>query len=191
MVWLALAGAFLLLGLSPVWMPPAWLVAAYARAEYDLEVVPLVALALGALTLGRLALVAGARAAGPRVLPARARANTDYLAERLRGTRSRLGALAVLAAAPPPAGAWYVAAGLVRIALPLVVIAVVVGRLPWLAFGAVAGGAVAGGVSELVGRAVGPWSIALGVGLLALVVWLLGRIDWRRLVERIERKADA
>ena len=38
-------------------------------------------------------------------------------------------------------------------------------------------------IADRLREAVGPWSIALGLAILAAALWVFGRIDWRRLLE--------
>lgn len=130
---------------------------------------------------GRTAWAAVARVAGTRLLRARQRANVDYLAQRLQGPHGRLGAFGLLAASPPPSGAVYTAAGLLRVNVALVASAAFLGRL--LSYGIMV--AVTGTLaSDLVDRlrdSFGPWWVLL-TGVLVGALVLLVRLDWRRLL---------
>jgi hypothetical protein len=133
---------------------------------------------------GRVGLAAWTRALGPRLMSAGARENVDYLAERLHGRRSTLGVALLLAVSPPPAGALYTAAGVLRVNLALVGTAAVAGRLVTYGLGVGLAAPAAGELADRLRDWVGPWSVALGVAALAAALWLLGRIDWRAVVER-------
>ena len=113
-----------------------------------------------------------------------ARANVDYLAGRLRGRRGRLGTAALLAVSPPPAGALYTAAGVLRVNLALIGAATVAGRLVTYGLGVAFASATADEIADRLRDWVGPWSLALGLAALAIALWLFGRIDWRAVVER-------
>jgi len=169
---------------TPVPMPPSWLILAYLAAELDASAAGMVvAGALGA-GAGRAGLAAWTRALGPRLMGPGTRANVDYLAERLHGRRSTLGVAALLAISPPPAGALYTAAGVLRINLALVAGACVAGRLVTYGLGVALAGAAADQIADRVRDWAQPWLIALGLAAVAAALWLLGRIDWRALLER-------
>src|SRR5215207_6750598 len=115
--------------MTPHPLPPSWLVLAYISLELDANPAGVVvAGALGA-GVGRIGLAVWTRALGPRLMGPGARANVDYLADRIRGRRGRLGTAALLAVSPPPAGALYTAADLLRVNLALIGAAAVAGRL--------------------------------------------------------------
>ena len=108
-----------------------------------------------------------------------------------------LGAAALLALSPPPAGALYIAAGLVRINLAVVAIACFAGRLVTYGVGVAVVGVAAGQLEDRLRAAAAPWSIALGLTLLGGALWAFARIDWRLLIEgrrlafRLRRRAPA
>jgi len=182
--YLVAFGIVVAMTITPLPLPPSWLILAYISLELDAEPAGVVvAGALGA-GVGRVGLAAWTRALGPRLMRPGARANVDYLAERLRGRRGRLGTAALLAVSPPPAGALYTAAGLLRVNLALVGASAVAGRLVTYGLGV---GLVTATADELADRLrdwIAPWTLALGLAGLAVVLWLLGRIDWRAVVER-------
>ena len=95
-------GIVVAMTITPLPLPPSWLVLAYVSLELDADPAGVVvAGALGA-GVGRVGLAAWTRALGPRLMRPGVRANVDYLAERLRGRRGRLGTAALLAVSPPP-----------------------------------------------------------------------------------------
>src|SRR5215204_2070010 len=165
--------------ITPLPLPPSWLVLAYITLELDAN--PAGALGAG---VGRIGLAVWTRALGPRLMGPGARANVDYLADRIRGRRGRLGTAALLAVSPPPAGALYTAAGLLRVNLALIGAAAVAGRLVTYGLGVGLVSATAGELSDRLRDWVAPWTLALGLAALAVALWLLGRIDWRTAVER-------
>lgn len=171
------------MAVTPLPLPPSWLVLAYISLEVGGDPVGLVlAGALGA-AIGRTTLAATARALGPRVLRPSVQANVDYLAARLQRPRATAGVAALLAASPPPAGALYMAAGILRVNLALVAAACFAGRAVTYGIGVAVVGSAAGEIPDRLRDAVTPWSVALGVALVAAVLWLLVRIDWRALLE--------
>lgn len=177
-------GIVVAMTITPLPLPPSWLVLAYVSLELDADPAGVVvAGALGA-GVGRVGLAAWTRALGPRLMRPGVRANVDYLAERLRGRRGRLGTAALLAVSPPPAGALYTAAGLLRVNLALVGAAAVAGRLVTYGLGVGLVTATADQLAERLRDWIAPWTLALGLAGLGVVLWLLGRIDWRAVVER-------
>ena len=177
-------GIVVAMTITPLPLPPSWLVLTYVSLELDADPAGVVvAGALGA-GVGRVGLAAWTRALGPRLMRPGVRANVDYLAERLRGRRGRLGTAALLAVSPPPAGALYTAAGLLRVNLALVGAAAVAGRLVTYGLGVGLVTATADQLAERLRDWIAPWTLALGLAGLGVVLWLLGRIDWRVAVER-------
>jgi membrane protein YqaA with SNARE-associated domain len=188
--YLAIAGLLAAITFQPLPAPPGWVVLAYLRIEHDLDLAGVVVAGAAGTAVGRTAWAATARVVGTRLLRGRYRANVEYLAERLRGRHGRLGAFGLLAASPPPSGAVYTAAGLLRINLGLVAGAAFAGRLVSYGVMVAATGALA---SELVDRlrgGFGPWWIVLTAALVATLV-LLVRLDWRRLLEAGRRRRPA
>lgn len=184
LAYLAVGAVVAAMTLTPLPLPPTWLLLVYAQVEFGLAPVPLVlAGALGA-TAGRTGLAALARHFGDRLLRPGTRANVDYLAGRLRGTRSRLGLGALLAASPPPSGALFTAAGILRVSLPLVAVSSFIGRSVTYGLGVGLGGVAAAQAADRLRESVGPLSAAAGVAAVAVVLWLLVRLDWRTLLER-------
>jgi membrane protein YqaA with SNARE-associated domain len=182
--YLVAFGIVVAMTITPLPLPPSWLVLAYVSLELDADPAGVVvAGALGA-GVGRVGLAAWTRALGPRLMRPGVRANVDYLAERLRGRRGRLGTAALLAVSPPPAGALYTAAGLLRVNLALVGAAAVAGRLVPYGLGVGLVTATADQLAERLRDWIAPWTLALGLAGLGVVLWLLGRIDWRAVVER-------
>lgn len=179
MEYLLTAAVLVAMTVTPLPLPPSWLVLAYLSVELDANVAGIVvAGAVGAAT-GRTVLAAWTRALGPRLMSRATRENVDYLGARLHGRRTTAGVGALLALSPPPAGALYTAAGILRVALPLVAVSCLAGRLVTYGLGAGLAGTATGDAGDRLRAAAGPWQI--GLGLLAVVgaLWLLGRIDWR------------
>lgn len=184
MDYLLAAGLIAAMTLTPLPLPPTWLILAALSTSLDANAAGIVvAGALGAAA-GRTGLVLWTRALGPRLLRPAARANLDYLAGRLHGRRGTLGTAAVLAVSPPPAGALYTAAGLLRVDLALVAGACFAGRLVTYGIGVASAQALAGDLGNRVRDALGPIPVALGLLLLGGALYLLLRLDWREALER-------
>ncbi len=183
MTYLLAAAIVAAMTVTPLPLPPSWLVLSYLSLELSATPVGIVvAGALGAAA-GRTALAWSSRALGPRFMGGATRENVDYLAGRLRGRRGTSGAAGLLALSPPPAGALYIAAGLLRINLAVVAAACFAGRLVTYGIGVAAAGVAADQIADRLRAAVGPWSVALGIVILAAALWVFGRIDWRLLIE--------
>lgn len=171
------------MAVTPIPLPPSWLVVAYLSLKLGADPVGVVlAGALGA-AIGRTALAATARALGPRVLRPSLQANVDYLAARLHRPRATAGVAILLAASPPPTGALYAAAGILRVNLALVAVASFAGRAVTYAIAVALVGSAADRIPDRLGDAAAPLPIAVGLALVAAVLWLLVRIDWRTLLE--------
>jgi hypothetical protein len=176
-------GIVVAMTITPIPLPPSWLVLAYISVELGGSAAGIVvAGALGAAA-GRTALAAWTRALGPRLMTAGTRANVGYLAGRLHERRGVLAVGALLAVAPPPAGALYAAAGVLRVNLALVGAAAFAGRLVSYGLGVGLASAAADEIADRLRDWVAPWTVALGLGALVAALWLLGRIDWRAALE--------
>ncbi len=172
-------GLLVAMNATPVPLPPSWLVVAYLSVELDADPVAVVVVAAAGAATGRVILAAAARALGPRLMGSGTRENVAYLAERLRSRRTTAGVALVLAVSPPPSGALYTAAGVLRIPLPLVFGSCFAGRLVTYGVGVAAAGAAAGVLADRLRDWAGPVPIGLGLVALVAVLWFLGRIDWR------------
>ncbi len=183
MAYLLAAAIVAAMTVTPLPLPPSWLVLSYLSLELDANPVGIVvAGALGA-ALGRTVLAWWSRELGPRMMGDATRENVAYLAGRLHSRRGTWGAATLLAVSPPPAGALYIAAGLLRINLAVVAGACFAGRLVTYGLGVAVASVAADEIADRLREAVGPWSIALGIAILAAALWVFGRIDWRRLLE--------
>lgn len=181
-----LLAAAILAGMTvtPVPLPPSWLVLAYLSVELDAHPAGIVVAGAAGAAAGRTLLAAWTRALGPRLMGRSTRENVDYLAARLHGRRTTAGVAAVLALSPPPAGALYTAAGVLRVSLPLVAVSCFAGRLVTYGLGVGLAGTVAGDAGDRLRAATGPWQAALGLAAVVIALWLLGRVDWRAALER-------
>jgi len=171
------------LTVTPLPLPPSWLLLAWLSLELDAHAAGIVlAGALGA-TAGRVGLALWTRALGPHLLGRGSRENLEYLAARLRGRSSTLGVAGLLALSPPPAGALYAAAGLLRIDIALVAASCFVGRLVSYSLGVALVGGAADELADRLRGYIGPWSVGIGLVAVAGVLWIVTRLDWRVLVE--------
>ncbi|WP_217915667.1 hypothetical protein [Miltoncostaea marina] len=183
MAYLIAAGVVIGLTITPLPGPPSWLVITYLSLELDAEPAGMVLAGAAGATAGRTALAVWTRALGPRLMGAGGRANVDYLARHLHGRATTAGVWGVLALSPPPSGALYTAAGVLRVALPVVASACFAGRLVTYALGVALAGSAADELADRIRDTAGPWSVLLGVTAVAAVLWALVRVDWRQLVE--------
>ncbi len=164
---------------TPIPMPPSWLLLAYLAAELDANPAGMVVAGAAGAAAGRVILVTWTRALGPRLLGRAGRENLDVLAAALHGRRTTFGVAAVLAVSPPPAGALYTAAGLLRINRLLVAGACFAGRLVTYGIGVALVGGAADQIADRLRAAIGPWSVIAGTAVVAGTLWLLTRVDWR------------
>lgn len=183
MEYLLAAGVIAAMNATPLPMPPSWLVVAYLSVQLDVDPVGIVVATAAGAALGRTILAAWTRALGPRLMSAGARENIGYLGDRLHGRRSTIGVAAVLAASPPPSGALYTAAGVLRVNLGLVFGACFAGRLVTYGVGVAVAGTAVDQLADRLRDWVGPVPIVLGLVAVLAVLWLLARIDWRATIE--------
>ncbi|MCU0308269.1 MAG: hypothetical protein MUE51_10995 [Thermoleophilia bacterium] len=183
MEYLILLGIMAGLALLPLPLFPSWVVVAYMVVELDLRIALAVVVAAAGTAIGRVGLAAIARVAGPSVLGPWSRSNLDYLHGRLENATGTLGVFGVLAASPPPAGVLYVAAGLLRVPLHIVAAAAFLGRTFSYAIMVTSTSAAAEELSDRLRGAVGPWSVAIAIALVAGALALLIHVDWRVLLE--------
>ncbi|MGD9570842.1 MAG: hypothetical protein AB7V62_03015 [Thermoleophilia bacterium] len=169
---------------TPIPLPPSWLLLAYLAVEFDASPALMVVAGAAGAAAGRTILALTARTFGPRLLSRSSRENLDVLADVLHRRKSTWGVAAVLAASPPPAGALYTAAGLLRIDLRVVAASCFVGRLVTYGIGVAVVGGAADDLADRLRAWVGPWSVILGLLLVAGALWLLTLIDWRATIER-------
>jgi hypothetical protein len=172
-------GLLVAMNVTPVPLPPSWLVVSYLSVELDVDPVIVVIVAAAGAATGRTLLATWTRALGPRLMTRGTRDNIGYLAERLRGPRTNAGVALTLAVSPPPSGALYTAAGLLRIPRPLVFGSCFAGRLVTYGVGVALAGTAADAIADRLRDWAGPLPIALGLAALAAALWLLGRMDWR------------
>lgn len=167
----------------PLPLFPSWVVVAYLVVEFDLRLWLAILIGAAGTTLGRVVLVAVSRVAGHRMLGRWSQQNLDYLHKKIEGAAGDLGIGVLLAASPPPAGVLFILAGLMRVQLWLVAISVFVGRTIgyWISVGGTS--LAAEPLANQLRDVVGPWSVALAVGIIALVLWLALKIDYRALIE--------
>jgi membrane protein YqaA with SNARE-associated domain len=167
----------------PLPLFPSWIVVAYLVVEFDLRL--WLAIFIGALgtTVGRVILVAVSRVAGHRMLGRWSQDNLDYLHKRIEGAAGDLGIAVLLGASPPPAGVLFILAGLMRVQLWLVAASVFIGRTIgyWISVGGTS--LAAEPLANRLRDVVGPWSVALAVLIIAGVLVLALRIDYRALLE--------
>jgi membrane protein YqaA with SNARE-associated domain len=167
----------------PLPLFPSWVVVAYMVVEFDLRL--WLAILIGALgtTLGRVVLVAVSRVAGHRMLGRWSQQNLDYLHTKLENAAGDLGIAVLLGASPPPAGVLFILAGLMRVQLWLVAVSVFVGRTIgyWISVGGTS--LAAEPLADRLRSVVGPWSVVLAVAIVAAVLVLALRIDYRALIE--------
>ena len=167
----------------PLPLFPSWIVVAYLVVEFDLRL--WLAIFIGALgtTVGRVILVAVSRVAGHRKLGRWSQDNLDYLHKRIEGAAGDMGIAVLLGASPPPAGVLFILAGLMRVQLWLVAVSVFIGRTIgyWISVGGTS--LAAEPLANRLRDVVGPWSVALAVLIIAGVLVLALRIDYRALLE--------
>lgn len=167
----------------PLPLFPSWVVVAYMVVQLDLALVPAILVGAAGTTVGRVVLVAVSRVLGHRMLGRWSQQNLEYLHGRLEGAAGDVGIAVLLGASPPPAGVLFILAGLMRVQLWLVAASVFVGRTIGY-FISVGGTSLA--AEPLANRlrdVVGPWSVALAVAIVAGILVLALRIDYRALIE--------
>jgi hypothetical protein len=185
-------GLAVALNAVPAFMPPTWSVLAYFHLYHGLPVVPLAFVgALGATT-GRAILALGSRAFGNRFVPASWRANVEALVATLQSRPAlALPSLALFALGPVPSNHLFVAAGLARAPLPPILVVFGSARFVSYVLWVSAANVADQSLQEALGPRVAGWgAIALQIAGFVVVV-LLMRLDWRRLLnERLPARSE-
>jgi membrane protein YqaA with SNARE-associated domain len=188
----SLLSAFLIIfgvNLLPAFGPPTWSLLVFFRLNWHLNPVALVAVGVLASGSGRYLLALGARRCR-RLFPAK------YLerlksAEALLGEhrRSSLAILLVFIVSPLPSAQLFVAAGLLELPLLPLTVGFVIGRIVtysiYVGLATLAEKSFGSVFSSFFGS---PWSIALQLVLLVLVV-LLPLVDWGKVLHRHAKDA--
>lgn len=167
----------------PLPLFPSWVVVAYLVVQFDLGLIPAIVVGAAGTMMGRVVLVAVSRVAGHRMLGSWSRGNLEYLHGKLEGAAGNTGIGVLLAASPPPAGVLFILAGLMRVQLWLVAVAVFVGRTIGYTISVGGTSLAAEPLANQLRSVVGPWSVALAVAIVAAVLVLALRIDYRALIE--------
>ena len=168
--------------LLPAFGPPTWSLLVFFRLNWHLNPVALVGVGVIASASGRYLLALGARHSR-RFFPA------SYLerlnsAEALLGEhrRSSLAVLALFVVSPLPSAQLFLAAGLLDMPLLALTAGFVLGRVVsysiYVSLATLAEKSLGSAFSSFFGS---PWSIALQLALLVLVV-LLPLVDWGKLL---------
>jgi uncharacterized membrane protein YdjX (TVP38/TMEM64 family) len=170
--------------LLPAFGPPTWAVLVFFRLTYGLAAVPLIIGGALAAAMGRLVLAHATRHFRGR-LSAERRANLAAAEDALAGTRGRAFAgLGLFALSPVPSAQLFVAAGLLTVPLIPLTAAFFAGRIVSYTIYVTAASAAAESLGDVLGKAVAsPLGIAVQVAMLVLLV-LLFRLDWTRVVTR-------
>lgn len=180
MPYLALFAVVFGINLLPAFGPPTWSVLVFARLHWHLNPVALVLLGASAAMAGRYLLARAAQHFSGR-LPARLHDNLEDARALIE--RKRVGAVAlfgVFVISPLPSAQLFLAAGLLDLPLGLLSVAFFLGRLVSYSIYVSVATIADKQLGNVVGRLFGsPWSIAVQVGLLA-VVCVLPFIRWRR-----------
>lgn len=172
------------INLMPAFAPPTWTVLVYFAVRYDLPVPLLVAVGAVCAASGRLVLGTIARRSRGRFSEERIK-NLDALrtlAEQRRATS--FGALMLFAISPLPSASLFIAAGITGMRLLPLTVAFFAGRIVSYSIYVTASAAAAANIEKLLeGGVTSPWSIALQLLLLALVIGL-AFAPWSRLLAR-------
>lgn len=183
MVWIAVWGLAVVLNVVPAFMPPTWAVLAYFHLYHALPVVPLAIVgALGATT-GRALLAMGSRAFGARFVPAPWRANIEGLVETLQAQPTlAISSLVLFALGPLPSNQLFIAAGLARAPLAPILLVFGVARcisyVVWIS----AAEAADRSLRDVLGPRIGGWQVIMVQIAGFALIFLLLRIDWRRVL---------
>jgi len=185
--YLVMAAVVMGLNLLPAFAPPTWIVVVWFTLVWDLEPLILVPVAAVSAGLGRYGLAAATRLLRHRMSPERV-ASLGAASDYLTGDRRRAAAgVGMFFVAPLPSNQLFEAAGLLAVPLRPLVAAFVAGRL--ITFSIYSGAASLAEDSlqdALVDAALSPWGVAVQVVMIVVLV-LLARVDWRRVLARTGR----
>lgn len=183
MEYLAIALLIAFISATPLPWPPSWLTLSVIALEFDLRPAGVVVAGAVGAAAGRAGLAWTVRRFGPGILTPGPRENVEYLAQRLRGRRGRLGMAGLLAVSPPPSWVVNASAGLLAAPIFIVFAANLAGRTVTYGLGVGLTGLAAGDLTDRLHEALGPVPVAISLGVLALTVWLFLSIEWQTLLE--------
>jgi membrane protein YqaA with SNARE-associated domain len=179
------------INLLPVFGPPTWAVLVFARLNWHLNPVSLVLLGGVASMLGRFVLASAARRTKSR-FPAKFRQNLQSASELV--VRRKAGAVATFlffVVSPLPSAQLFIAAGLLDLPLVALTLAFFLGRMVSYSIYVTAATLADKHFGNILSKVFGsPWSIALQIGLIAMV-GLLPFINWGKWLNRSSRNSQS
>ena len=169
----------------PAFMPPTWSLLAYFHLRYQLSIWPLALIGAAGAVIGRALLARGSRMFGMRWMPAERRKHIEALSSELKRRRAlSIILLALFGIGPIPTNHLFIAAGLAK--LPLLPVVGVFGvtrcvsYLLWVKAAETAAHSLRDVITPTFGSAAALAVQVVGV----LVLVLLFRLDWMRLLQR-------
>jgi hypothetical protein len=185
--YLVAAACIFAVNLLPAFGPPTWAVLVFFRLNSDLAAVPLVLFGALAAASGRLVLATASRRFRSHFSKQRLE-SLEAAEHALVGSRGKaLAGLGLFALSPVPSAQLFVAAGLLSVPLVPLTAAFFAGRLvSYSLYVGAASAAKENFGSVLTDAFTSPLGVALQ-GLMLLLLVLLVRVDWARLLNKRER----
>lgn len=170
--------------LPPALTPPSWAVLAFFYIRFHLPLLPLTLGGAISSTLGRVVLAWWAGHLGRRFVSPEKQQNLDHLGAWLnsRPAWQIAGAVFLFAIGPIPSNQVFIAAGLTRTRLVSVALGFAVGRAVSYTVLAEATRQAVPHIQTIFGQYFRSWAAPVGVAATIIVVYVLLRIDWIRLL---------
>jgi membrane protein YqaA with SNARE-associated domain len=182
--WLLVWVITVVLNVVPAFMPPTWSVLAYFHLQEDMAIWPLAVVGATAATLGRTGLALASRHFGSRMVPEAWRGNVEQLVGTIR-SRKALGlpALALFTLNPIPSNHLFIAAGIARAPLRVILSVFIAGRFVSYVLWVGAADAAMHSLGDVIGTTTGIWAVVVQLVGFAVLI-LIMRLDWGKLLGR-------
>jgi membrane protein DedA with SNARE-associated domain len=186
--WVLVWAVAVVLNAVPFFMPPTWSLLAYFHIQQNLPVWPLALTGAAAAVTGRAILALTSRRFGMRFLPKKRQESVETLTTFLRERKGlSLSMLGMFAIGPIPTNHLFIAAGLARIPLLPVLTVFGVTRFASYVLWVKAADTAARSLSEILTPSIGSAGAVAAQVAGFIVLILLLRIDWARLLKRWDK----
>lgn len=177
--------AVLVFGMNivPAFMPPTWIVLAFYHIRYDLPLIPLVVIGATAAALGRVVLTLISRQFFRKFLSEQSRSNYESLGLYLK-SKSRITVPVIIAYMflPIPSNQVFIAAGLAKFDIRLLVFSFFVGRLISYTFWVSVADRASDNLESIFSGHYSRLGSLAGEIIGFALLYLVSRIGWKRFV---------
>lgn len=187
-IYLFLIATVFSMNVVPAFMPATWSVLALFYIKYDLAFVPVIIIGAAMASLGRMVLYFLSREFVPKIVPAKWLVNYHDLGKLLNVDRKVTIPLMVgYAFLPIPSNQVFIAAGLARADIKVIIISFFFGRLLSYSFWVAAAHRVASSLDDLfIGHFAGGAKLGAEIFSFSLI-FIIGAIPWKKILNKIKK----